>query len=187
MEVCYDERGHKYSVPAYCYSEPLELTDQPHGHNDGVATTISLAGGEGNLSKRIPTGSPMSIKLRINPGDHSLGLQCHSNDSISDIKKLIQALTIEVHFSNFRHKIISHFSFHIEFFPPQLKDDPNKRIPICEENRQRIMFMGKELKNQQVEQSFFFFFLLIYKFDFPLAFLTFKTLEFLDTGTDRNS
>lgn len=83
-------------MPPYVYSEPFELTENSmssgNNGNDGVATSgVSESG-----SKRISSGNPVNIKLRINPGDHSLSLSCLSNDTISDIKKQIQNKTTAV-------------------------------------------------------------------------------------------
>ena len=62
----------------------------------GGGENATVSTGSENGSKRIGSGTPMTIRLRINPGDHSLSLQCHSNDTIADVKRIIQNLTTEV-------------------------------------------------------------------------------------------
>lgn len=117
LEVLYDDRGYQYKVPLYCIANPIELV-QPINAN-----TASADHSNKNIS---PTGSnrtgiivdstpPITIRIRINPGDINMKVQASPNCTVNDLKSIISS---------------------------------NSEQP-CEEDRQRIIFLGRELKNAQ--------------------------------------
>jgi len=146
LEVCYDERGAQYKVPQYCYANPLELSTEPvpaaanntSSNVGGPAVEImSTESVRSNKSNNNPTGlhdsgattnsagssannGPVAkLRVRINPGDHNLNIVVDLGGTVQTLK---QVLVREV-----EEKIPSIRSMSIQ--------------------RQRIIFMGKELTN----------------------------------------
>lgn len=74
LEVVYDERGHQYKVPQYCYSVPLELTSPEQV--PVVAVSSKDAGNNMSSNSNNPLGGPIAsaggdpikLRIRINPG-----------------------------------------------------------------------------------------------------------------------
>jgi len=158
MDTLYDERGAQYKVPIYCTSNPVELVGESPGAgvtptlNDGnytnnntnssssnsninnnstslpVATvaSVSATGDRSSpvkaTSVRAVDGKPLNLKIRINPGDLNLQVAASSGHSIGDLKKLIVQQSLQ---------------------------SPTP-MPKIDEDRQRILFMGKELQNNQI-------------------------------------
>lgn len=117
LETCYDETGYLYKIPRFCYSDPFELIEG----NQVVELTAAV-----EISKKDKgTGSPVKLKVRVNPGDINMQINVSSLDTILDVKRAVQEYSITA----------------------QTKD---ASIPFCDETRQRIMFMGKELKNNNL-------------------------------------
>lgn len=114
LDTCYDETGYLYKIPRFCYSDPIELTDV-----NAPAELVSVSSSKRDTS----TGTPVKLKVRINPGDINMLITVSSNDTIKDLKRAIQEYSVEA---------------------------KSTGIPFCDENRQRVMLMGKELKNHHV-------------------------------------
>lgn len=72
-------------------------------------------------SKPKEVGASIKLRIRINPGDYNLMVNATTTDSISELKQLIVK---------------------------QASVNPTP-LPELEEGRLRIMFMGKEIKNDQ--------------------------------------
>lgn len=72
----------------------------------------------------IITAAPLHLRVRVNPGDYNLQVDASTADSILALKRTILEQSQE------KQAVVG--------------------IPICEENRQRIMFLGKELQNAQL-------------------------------------
>lgn len=132
LDICYDERGQQYNVPAFLFSDPIELLESSSGEGHNTDESNILNEGSSNFDtinspfeeglKKIRSGNPINVKVRINPGDYSISLECYSNDSILNLKRVIFEHTFQT----------------------------NGTIPVCEDVRQRVMYMGKELKNNQI-------------------------------------
>jgi len=131
LDVCYDERGHQYNIPAFVYSDPIELVvDAASTESAAVEAAASTDGSMSNSAsdptlKKARAGNPINIKVRINPGDFSFVVECFSSDNIATFKKVVCEHTATT----------------------------NGTIPVCDDTRQRVMFMGKELKNNQTLQQ----------------------------------
>lgn len=110
LEICYDERGHEYKVPAYCYSNPVEM----------VNATMQLEIVKKTPSKPI-VAKPLHLKIRINPGDYNLQIDSSTADSVLQLKKCISEQAVK----------------------------ESTSIPECDETRQRVFFLGRELNNAQ--------------------------------------
>mmetsp|Transcript_38511 Transcript_38511/g.39196 ORF Transcript_38511/g.39196 Transcript_38511/m.39196 type:complete len:236 (+) Transcript_38511:156-863(+) len=87
-----------------------------------VASTVQL-----DVIKKTPPKTPivekpLHLKIRVNPGDYNLQIDTSTTESIAQLKKQILDQTCK----------------------------ESSTIPICEESRQRIMFLGKELQNTQL-------------------------------------
>lgn len=65
-----------------------------------------------------------TLKIRINPGDFNLSIAVNTRNNIGFLKQKILEKSMEI----------------------SEKENP-KVFPVCEPGRQRIIFMGKELKN----------------------------------------
>lgn len=126
LEVCYDERGAQYKVPLYCIANPLDLATS----QDNVPTATSVTAVESSPSDngrittapKIVNAVPLQLRVRINPGDINLMVNADSACNIAGLKKSIVQQSLQ-------------------------SAEP---IPEMEEDRQRIIFMGRELQNAQL-------------------------------------
>lgn len=116
LDTCYDETGYLYKIPRFCYSDPVELTE---GNQAVELVAVEVS------KKDKGTGSPVKLKVRVNPGDINMQINVSSNDTILDVKRAVQEYSV-------------------------VAQSKEASIPFCDENRQRIMFMGKELKNNNL-------------------------------------
>mmetsp|Transcript_7906 Transcript_7906/g.7065 ORF Transcript_7906/g.7065 Transcript_7906/m.7065 type:complete len:250 (-) Transcript_7906:125-874(-) len=116
LELCYDELGQQYNIPQYCFTTPLELTNQ-------LSTSSKKLSIKGIIN--VENSKDIKIRVRVNPGDINAVFDISTGDTILDLKKVL-----------YDHSVQS-----------------NGKIPICEDYRQRVMFMGKELLNGQTIQS----------------------------------
>lgn len=114
LELCYDELGNEYRVPAYCYCTPNDITD-------GVELSPRS---DLPPSKRDAKGTPIKLKIRTSPGDSNFTIVADTSNSVYELKRLIAAESKLLH-------------------------DNNPNIPYCQEYRQRIMFLGREILNAQ--------------------------------------
>jgi len=111
LDLCYDERGHEYKVPTYCYANPVEM----------VNAMVQLDVVKKPTPSKPIISKPLHLKIRINPGDYNLQIDASTADSVLQLKKNILEQTVK----------------------------ETSTIPACEENRQRVMFLGRELQNTQ--------------------------------------
>ena len=70
-------------------------------------------------------GEPLTLQVRINPGEIKVGINAKSTDSVHTLKTLVEQQTASI--------------------VPTTGGAPIS----CEVGRQRVMFLGKELKNDQ--------------------------------------
>mmetsp|Transcript_95 Transcript_95/g.139 ORF Transcript_95/g.139 Transcript_95/m.139 type:complete len:247 (+) Transcript_95:163-903(+) len=113
LEVLYDNRGYQYKVPIYCIANPVELV-QSNASAELAYKNIS-PNGSTKMGIIVDNTPPITIRIRINPGDLNMKVQASPNCTINDLKSIIS----------------------------------NNSEQPCEEDRQRIIFMGRELKNAQ--------------------------------------
>jgi hypothetical protein len=60
LELCYDELGNEYKIPDYCYSTPSNISTKK------VMEKVEMS------QKKTIVGTPLKLKIRVNPGDHNL-------------------------------------------------------------------------------------------------------------------
>eukprot|EP01038_Epipyxis_sp_PR26KG_P015924 gene15924-21604_t len=129
LEVSYDERGHQYKVPNYCIANPIELAGVGPALTDNnlpTATTVNdpkkLTKGNSSTKAKVVEAVPIQVKIRINPGDYNLLVQAETTYSILDLKHSIVEQSLQ----------------------------STAQLPALAEERQRIIFMGRELQNAQI-------------------------------------
>mmetsp|Transcript_24589 Transcript_24589/g.41002 ORF Transcript_24589/g.41002 Transcript_24589/m.41002 type:complete len:260 (-) Transcript_24589:1815-2594(-) len=125
MELLYDERGQQYKVPIYCISNPIELVgENGFGGGDGVGEENGTVSNTATTAPKID-GQPIALRVRVNPGDVNMAVTVSTSDTIKDLK----AAVVETN------------------------NQSTNSIPNLEESRQRIIFMGRELKDGQYIQD----------------------------------
>jgi hypothetical protein len=85
LEVCYDERGHEYKIPPYCFTTPANVTTARPSGIDKL-----------DLPKKTIIGKPLMVKVRINPGDHNLVIECDTSNSLGELKRMIYEASVKV-------------------------------------------------------------------------------------------
>lgn len=114
---CYDERGHEYNIPSYCWS-----SQGPASMSLSAVTTSSDAA---KINANIKNANqPVAIKVQVNPGDRNFVVNANTSNSVAELKALIATEST-------------------------VKTDRNPSTEPARETRQRMIFMGKELKNTQ--------------------------------------
>lgn len=100
LELCYDERGHMYKVPVWCIVNPIEITG-PVSTAASSSTPATNGNSNSDKSKKEaaytpsprPPGASLTLKVRINPGDHNLSIVANASDTLLDFKKLVYQKT----------------------------------------------------------------------------------------------
>lgn len=90
LEVVYDDRGNKFKIPVFCFSNPVEILNNKDNKSNGANDT------EVNSARSIdslPQGPPITLKVRVNPGDVSLNVEINSESSIYDLKNMVCRMT----------------------------------------------------------------------------------------------
>jgi hypothetical protein len=130
LDICYDERGYQYRVPNFCLANPSDMLTE----NAMPVDALGLKGAKDeknrvviSQSKGPPTEISVNIttiplKVKVNPGDIAMHLHVQSSDTVGGLKHAILTKSIEM---------------------------GESQIQVCEEGRQRVMFMGRELKEMQ--------------------------------------
>jgi hypothetical protein len=154
LDTCYDETGYLYKVPMFLYANPIELVEgnkpvsiSPPLGDDGRDETVA----SGSKKEKEHTGTAVKLKVRINPGDLNMSVTVYTDDTVAHLKRAIQQQSLEVREigiscrdvepPSFMDRCVSNFLQAREKIPS---------TPVCDESRQRIMFMGKELQNNNV-------------------------------------
>jgi hypothetical protein len=86
LELCYDELGHEYKVPTYCFTTP-----------DNISSSRPALDKLENSKKTI-IGKPLPLKIRVNPGDHNLQIDADTSNSIAELKRLVFEASVRVSF-----------------------------------------------------------------------------------------
>lgn len=129
LELCYDERGHRYKVPQYCYSHPVELRV-----NDPAASHVATRSPSPSSSASNPNSQPINLHVRISPGDKNVTIKITTGEFVSDLKRCIAEQTAPTKSEDVDPAT-------------DTKVDPSKWT--CPPSRQRIMLLGRELKDPQ--------------------------------------
>lgn len=79
MTEAYDELGNRYVIPPYCLSRPVNM--QEEGGDDEPSSEDQL----------LPTGNPVTLKIRVSSLGRDIRLKVLSTDSILDVKKKLEA------------------------------------------------------------------------------------------------
>lgn len=131
METLYDERGAQYKLPIFTFSNPIELVGESVSEGAQASPVVAVAlsantSGKG-LSNKSGTATPvvhaepLQLKIRINPGDINMTVLAQATFSIGELKQSITQQNMQ------------------SAVP----------IPDIQDDRQRIIFMGRELQNTQ--------------------------------------
>lgn len=105
LDVVYDERGFEYSVPMFCYSDPLELVNSTSTSRQSTApagpgprSPNSPSNNDNHSSTPLaPAAVPeLKVKLRINPGDYNIVLDLTKTSTILELKRRIREYTLQV-------------------------------------------------------------------------------------------
>jgi hypothetical protein len=106
MELLYDERGHQYKVPIFCYAHPIELEKD----SDTVGSTsiehsslVTTVGSGGSSKTSSPSsgalpierlgGKQLNLRIKINPGDVNLQITASTADYVLQLKRAIATAT----------------------------------------------------------------------------------------------
>lgn len=140
LELIFDERGNKYKIPVFCFSNPIEIVNSDKDGKSSGANDTEV--NSARSVESLPHGPPVALKVRINPGDISLTIDISCEATIYDLKNLVCRMTQVNNLLFFHLSFINMFIFYL------LKDRPelSKLTP----EKQRIIFMGKELQNKKV-------------------------------------
>lgn len=79
---CYDERGHEYNIPSYCWSSqgPASMS------LSAVTTSFDAAKINANIKN---ANQPVAIKVQVNPGDRNFVVNANTSNSVAELKALI--------------------------------------------------------------------------------------------------
>mmetsp|Transcript_18423 Transcript_18423/g.30700 ORF Transcript_18423/g.30700 Transcript_18423/m.30700 type:complete len:230 (+) Transcript_18423:255-944(+) len=117
LSKCYDERGHEYNIPTYCWSS--------QGPASMASSSKTAQFDPTKVKANIKNANqPLVIKVQVNPGDRRFELNANTSNSVAELKALIATEST-------------------------VKTDKNMCTEPVRETRQRMIFMGKELKNTQ--------------------------------------
>jgi len=114
---CFDERGHEYLIPSYCWSSQGPANLAPISVIPNIEAKTELV----NIKN---ADQPLELKVQINPGDRNFVIKANTSNSVAELKALICEES-------------------------KIKTEKNPSVVPAIETKQRIIFMGKELKNTQ--------------------------------------
>ena len=82
LSQCYDERGHEYNIPSYCWSSegPPDLTKK-------TSTTESKQ--RVNKDTIANADKDLVLKVQISPGDRNFTVSANTSNSVAELKRLI--------------------------------------------------------------------------------------------------
>ena len=113
LELCYDELQRAYRTPLFCITNPINILipNKPSDLNslNSNSTDNKMIR---SLSQSTMIAQPITLKVRINPGDYNLSILASTTDSIQDFKHCVletsqQVNTIDTYF--ILHIVISSF------------------------------------------------------------------------------
>jgi hypothetical protein len=133
LTLCYDELGDVYKVPEYCCVDPIELNDRERAaSSNGLFKSFLVSSASAKAVISAPMHSvdtPICVRVKVNPSDVLIQIDANLINTVEELKKCIFEKT-----ENLR-----------------AKGPSDMAVPVsCEERRQRLIFMGKELKNGQI-------------------------------------
>ena len=134
LTLCYDEMGDCYKVPEYCFVDPIELgandrdrVPASNGLFKGFMMTSTSAKSQHTTTPQI-VDTPLTVKIKINPSDYLLHVDTNLVSTVEELKQTLYNKTKAM----------------------REKQGAECIPPLCDERRQRMIFMGKELKPGQV-------------------------------------
>lgn len=122
LDLCYDERGYLYKVPPYCVGNPEDVIE---GGSSETFSTISQKSffpfGGAKVPVVKPEGRPLKLRIKVYPGDKAMTVNATTSDNIAELKALVEVRATEI-----------------------------ENMPVVDASRQRLIFLGKELKDAQL-------------------------------------
>ncbi len=119
MEQCFDERGRGYTVPSFLFTHPRPEKSKQTG---GTNILDRVMNGMSGIKEE-----PLVLQVRVNPGEVKMEINATTTDSVATLKILV-----------------------MQYVASKSSDSDNKLgISSCEVDRQRVMFLGKELNDDQ--------------------------------------
>ncbi|KAJ1394438.1 hypothetical protein B484DRAFT_459161, partial [Ochromonadaceae sp. CCMP2298] len=88
MDMLYDERGAQYKVPIYCIANPVELMGE-NGMNGDEGP------GQTPPPPQVFDGVPISLRVRVNPGDVNIAVAAVTSFTIAELKRAIVATSLQ--------------------------------------------------------------------------------------------
>jgi hypothetical protein len=85
LELCYDELNRPYRTPLFCITTPENISDPNCPPKTPLPGPLLKS-----CSQSTFCAQPISLKIRINPGDFNLRVVLSTADSILDLKMFIQ-------------------------------------------------------------------------------------------------
>jgi hypothetical protein len=78
---CYDERGHEYNIPSYCWSDrgPANLSPNKSSVIETKKEKLNIKNSD----------QPLALKVQVNPGDRNFVINANTSNSVSELKALI--------------------------------------------------------------------------------------------------
>ena len=114
-----------------------------------------LAAAKPDHTPRKGTGPPIkNVKIRINPGDYNIKFAngVTATDTVAMLKQLIYEETLNE--AKAKTALSENSSFNNEDPTADTHatniSSNNRQIPLCPVEDQRIMFLGRELRNNEV-------------------------------------
>lgn len=83
---CYDERGHEYNIPTYCWSSQGPASMIPKSTIEHKMTNADIKNAD----------QPLALKVQVNPGDRNFVVSANTSNSVAELKALICAESIIV-------------------------------------------------------------------------------------------
>lgn len=81
LSRCYDERGHEYHIPSYCWSSqgPANLSTKPAAASPRKDNNVVIKNGN----------QAVALKVQVNPGDRNFVINANTSNSVAEFKALI--------------------------------------------------------------------------------------------------
>ena len=130
IEQCYDEQGRLYNVPLFLFTHPRPPKTNKDNNKvvgkDGNGMISKLIGSDGHSNTH---GQPLILPVRVNPGEIKMEINTSTTATVHTLKGLV-----EQHAAS---RLVE-----------QEKEGISGAAAACEVYRQRVMFLGKELRDE---------------------------------------
>ena len=91
IEQCYDEQGRLYNVPQFLFTHPRppkKNKDSNEAKGENSKESKFLSGSNGGVQ-----GVPLTLQVRINPGEIKVEINTNSADTVHTLKSLVEEQT----------------------------------------------------------------------------------------------